>query len=60
MTHRTASTADEEIRAPGPPASEQGSAFGAALLGHVALGHLGSVDDATLVATGQAGKEDPS
>ena len=30
----------------GFPASEQGSAIGAALLGHVALGHLGSVDDA--------------
>ena len=28
------------------PASEQGSALGAALLGHVALGHLRSVDDA--------------
>jgi gluconokinase len=34
----------------GFPASEQGSAAGAALLGHVALGHLPSVDDAaTLV-----------
>ena len=30
----------------GFPASEQGSAMGAALLGHVALGHLRSVDDA--------------
>jgi gluconokinase len=30
----------------GFPASEQGSALGAALLGHVALGHLRSVDDA--------------
>ena len=30
----------------GFPASEQGSAAGAALLGHVALGHLRSVDDA--------------
>ncbi|HEU4897287.1 MAG TPA: gluconokinase [Actinomycetota bacterium] len=30
----------------GFPASEQGSAAGAALLGHVALGHLGSVEDA--------------
>jgi gluconokinase len=30
----------------GFPAGEQGSAAGAALLGHVALGHLGSVDDA--------------
>jgi gluconokinase len=30
----------------GFPASEQGSAVGAALLGHVALGHLGSVDEA--------------
>jgi Ca2+-transporting ATPase len=30
----------------GFPASEQGSAAGAALLGHVALGHLTSVDDA--------------
>ena len=30
----------------GFPASEQGSAAGAALLGHVALGRLGSVDDA--------------
>jgi gluconokinase len=30
----------------GFPASEQGSAAGAALLGHVALGHLASVDDA--------------
>ena len=30
----------------GFPASAQGSAVGAALLGHVALGHLGSVDEA--------------
>jgi gluconokinase len=30
----------------GFPASEQGSALGAALLGHVALGHLRSADDA--------------
>jgi gluconokinase len=30
----------------GFPAGEQGSAVGAALLGHVALGHLGSVDEA--------------
>ena len=30
----------------GFPVSEQGSAAGAALLGHVALGHLTSVDDA--------------
>jgi gluconokinase len=31
----------------GFPASEQGTAVGAALLGHVALGHLPSVDDAS-------------
>jgi len=33
----------------GFPAGEQGSAVGAALLGHVALGHLDSVDEAAAV-----------
>jgi gluconokinase len=35
----------------GFPASEQGSAMGAALLGHVALGHLRSVDDAAALVS---------
>ena len=36
----------------GFPASEQGSAMGAALLGHIALGHLPSVDDAAALVGG--------
>jgi gluconokinase len=44
----------------GFPASEQGSALGAALLGHVALGHLGSADDAAaLVRVSEIVRPDP-
>jgi gluconokinase len=44
----------------GFPASEQGSAMGAALLGHVALGHLPSVDDAAaLVRVAEVVHPDP-
>jgi gluconokinase len=44
----------------GFPASEQGSATGAALLGHVALGHLRSVDDAAaLVRVAEVVHPDP-
>jgi len=45
----------------GFPAGEQGSAVGAALLGHVALGHLGSVDDAAaLVRVAEVVRPDPA
>jgi len=45
----------------GFPAGEQGSAVGAALLGHVALGHLDSVDDAAaLVRVAEVVRPDPA
>jgi gluconokinase len=45
----------------GFPAGEQGSAVGAALLGHVALGHLDSVDDAAaLVRVVEVVQPDPA